>query len=115
MAKRIPLYHWSPRNRRESIKRLGLMPGKLSKDGNFRPSYICFAASPSLAWGLSGQHSEIKGEWDLWMVWSTSPSQYRTHSVCNKPRCCLEYRIFERVYKRNVWYVGTRINFNTNV
>ncbi len=102
------LYHWSPRERRESILRLGLVPGKLSKDGSFRPNYICFAASPSLAWRLSGHMSDITDQWDLWMIWSNVPSRYRTHSACNKPRCCVEYRVFERVYKRNVWYVACR-------
>lgn len=104
------IYHWSPRERKNSILRLGLVPNKLSKDKEFRPNYICFSKSPSLAWGLSAAMSEIYGEWDLWMLWSSIPSYYRTHSVCNKPKCCVEYRIFERIPKSKLWYVGSRIH-----
>jgi hypothetical protein len=104
----IILYHWSPIERRPSILKLGLVPGKLSKDKIFRPNYICFSSSPSLAWGLSGLRSEIFGEWDLWMTYSNIPTKYITRSVCNKPRCCLEYRIFERIPKSKIWYVGSR-------
>lgn len=100
----IILYHWSPRSRRESILKQGLCPNKLSKDKEWRPPYICFSASPSLSWGLSGSMSDIYGEWDLWMVYSSSLTKYKTSNNGNR-----EYRVYERIPKRKVWYVGSRI------
>lgn len=109
MAKRpFPLYHWSPRERRNSILKHGLVPNKLSKDKEWRPPYICFSKTPSLAWSLSGMMSDIYGEWDLWMIWS-SLVEYKTLNYLNSHHT-IEYRIFHRVYKKDVWYVGSRIN-----
>lgn len=93
------LYHWSPYKNRESIKHYGLCPGKLSKCGKWRPPYVCFAKSPSLAWTLAKVNCNLRW-WDLWMVWSDCLDGYE---IINK-----EYRIYHRIYKRNVWFVGTR-------
>lgn len=110
MRRPFPLYHWSPRDRRKSILRYGLCPNKKSKCGQWRPPYVCFSDSPSLAWGLSGEVSDILGEWDLWMVWSDSPSKYKTLSTTtNRSGKPTEYRIYERLKKSQIWYVGSRM------
>lgn len=107
------LYHWSPTSRRKQINRLGLRPSSWSTDRLWKPPYICFSASPSLAWGLSGG-TERGGEhewWDLWMVWSSLLSGFEEIPF-DDPRDpdgrVKEYRVYERVYKRDLWYVGSR-------
>ena len=65
------LFHWSPVARRKSIDRWGLRPGSKSMCGRWKPPYVCFSRSPSMAWGLSPRMHK-RGRWDLWMVWSTS-------------------------------------------
>ena len=103
----FPLYHWSPTPRRTSIRRRGMVPSSRSVDGLWKPPYICFADSPALAWALSGRiHPEIP-EWDLWMTWSSVPNGYEVLPFDDgQPK---EYRVYHRIYKRNLWYVGTRM------
>ena len=105
MSNPFLLFHWSPGERRKQILRYGLRPGCLSRCGIWKPPYICFSASPSQAWGLIRQE---RGDiMDLWMMWSNVPSGYEVlyHDRTKKPK---EYRIYERIFKRDVWYVGTR-------
>ena len=100
------LYHWSPRSRHGQIEKYGLRPGSRARYDKWNPPYICFCASPSAAWGCLTNKEE--GEWDLWMVWSGVPSGYEilpTYGADILP----EYRVYERIYKRDIWYVGTRV------
>jgi hypothetical protein len=100
-----PLFHWSPTPARASIKRRGLVPGRLSLDRLWRPPYICFADSPSLAWSLSARiHPEIP-QWDLWYCWRQVVSYER---LGGRGQDHDEYRVYERVYKADLWFVGTR-------
>lgn len=102
----FPLYHWSPVERRASILRHGLKPGQLSRDGEWRPPYVCFSDSPSLGWALSGAFSDKAGEWDLWMMWSNVPKRLKRRRDLG--RGPTEYRVFEQVPKRSLWHVGVR-------
>lgn len=96
------LFHWSPASRRKSIIRNGLCPGKISRCGQWHPPYLCFSKSPSQAWALSGARDTCPGEWDLWMVWSNVlPTGYMGEK---------EFRSYERIPKRDVWFVGSRIH-----
>ncbi len=104
--KPIPLYHWSPVSRRESILRYGLKPGSLSRCGQWKPPYVCFSDSPSLAWSLSGALADGTDAWDLWMMWSSVPTKLKRRRDGGKR--VIEYRVFERVYKRDLWRVGSR-------
>lgn len=105
----FPLYHWSPVDRRKQILRYGLRPNMRSRCGMWRPPYVCFSDSPSMAWGLSGALSDEPGEWDLWMMWSNEPSGFEALTTGNnrsgKPT---EFRVYERVFKRSIWHVGVR-------
>lgn len=105
MARPFLLYHWSPSTRRKQIIRYGLCPGKPSVDKAWHPPYVCLADSPSLAWSLSGQMRRNKAipEWDLWMVWSNQVN-HRSHRE-SRPK---EFRVHERIYKRDLWLIGTR-------
>jgi hypothetical protein len=105
------LFHWSPTSRRRQINRRGFVPSSRSVDGVWRPPYICFSESPSLAWVLSGaNHSDIK-EWDLWMTWSNVPSGMESiedTDPTDGTHYVKEWRVYERIYKRDIWYVATR-------
>jgi len=101
MAQPFLLFHWSLATRRKGIRKYGLCPGKKSRDGLWRPPYVAFSTSPSKAWGLSALCGDDYGEWDLWMTWSNRLQGYE--------KLPGEYRVYHRVMKRNIWYVGSRI------
>ena len=103
------LFHWSPAERRKQILKYGLRPGCFSRCGQWKPPYVCFSKTPSLAWALSGIRDDKPGTWDLWQMWSNVPKGYETLSTdgSGKPT---EYRVYHRIFKRDVWYIGSRVN-----
>ena len=109
MRKPFLLFHWSPVSRRKSIERQGLRTGKphAAHSEGWQADYLCFAASPSLAWGLSAKAINRPGDWDLWMTWSNGfekpLKRVRWEGLEVK-----EYRTKENVPKSRLWYVGTR-------
>ena len=103
----LMLFHWSPTERRKSIERYGLKPGCLSIDRLWRPPYVAFADTPSLAFSLSIQYKRDVESWDLWMVWRSTLKGFE-QLADDRDGSCKEYRVYERVYKRDVWWVGTR-------
>lgn len=104
----IMLFHWAPTTRRKGIARYGLMPGKWSIDRTWKPPYVAFAHSPSWAWALSGGHGRGRtiDSWDLWMTWDTKLTGYELLGGEGEPMH--EYRVYERVRKPAIWFVGTR-------
>lgn len=108
-----PLYHWAPTERRKQIIRYGLRPrmrGTTNKtmDG-WKAPYVCFADTPSWAWALSGeQRGTAPGSSDLWM---TDLSRIEEPAILEavRPTGIHEVRTAHRVYKRDLWLVGTRI------
>lgn len=107
----VPLYHWSPTERRGQINRYGFRPSMRSVDGLWKPPYVCFSDSPSLAWAISGQLRPEIPSWDLWMMWSDVPSGMEVLPFDVEPgqrERIKEYRVYERVFKRDIWYVATR-------
>lgn len=109
MPRPFLLFHWSPVARRPQILRRGLCPGATSRDGQWKPPYVCFSRSPSQAWGLSADLTDTAGAWDLWMVWSSQLEGYEMLAMNRdgsaKPS---EYRVYHRIPKRAIWYVGMR-------
>lgn len=108
----FPLFHWSPIDRRPRILHDGLKPSSLSRDGAWRPPFVCFCADPEMAWGLSGG---IPGNpstgWDLWMMLSDVPSGYeeiRNTYPDTGREYVQEVRVYERIWKRDLWWVGSR-------
>jgi hypothetical protein len=90
------------------------MPGKLSLQGDWKPPYVCFADDPYLAWRLSGRMwPEIKS-WDLWMCHVPSQTSFRFFEIITDTyrdsgeTFVKEYRIYVRVYKRDLTYLATR-------
>lgn len=108
MAEPFLLYHWAPTSRRKSILNMGLCPGKKSRCGLWKPPYVCFTKSPSLSWGSSADMG-ITGkveDFDLWMVWSNCLGGYEL--LPEYKGGMREYRVYHRIKKSLIWYVGTR-------
>ncbi len=66
-----PLYHWSPAERYEAIRRDGLRPGQPPTVASGQLTYLCLGTDPRLAWAISGamDHAqEIAEHWDLWQI-----------------------------------------------
>lgn len=61
-----------------------------------------------MAWALSGatDRGAEHPRWDLWTVWSDRLEGYEIMSF--NDGTAFEYRVYHRVYKRDVWYVATR-------
>ena len=101
-------FHWAPTARRSGINRSGLLPGQWSRDKLWKPPYICLAESPRIAWELSGNMPGNKIlEWDLWEVWTHENSGYEVLKFDTTGNI-KEVRVYERIFKRNVWLVGSR-------
>lgn len=106
------LYHWSPQSRRKGIVRCGLCPRKKSRDGEWRPPYLCFSRYPNTAWALSATHSAKRETWDLWCVWSDEVGPYVTLNTAPNPKKAwwrTEYRSGRRIPKSKIWLVGSRV------
>lgn len=113
------LYHWSPSVNRPGIQRLGLVPGRApvtytDSDPGFRADHTCFAEDPLWAWALSGDVIGKPGQsWDLWCA-NVDLKLHRFKRMRHHPdevaHPCRwhEWRIYDRVYKRNVVYVASR-------
>lgn len=109
----FPLYHWSPTSRRKSILRRGIDVGQWSPDRIWKPPCSCWASNPELGWALSGALTREKKieSWDLWMTWSDVPKSFEeiVDYYRNSNRSYVkEYRVYERIFKRDLWYVATR-------
>lgn len=106
------LFHWAPTARRKQILRHGLRPSQRpTLTSEFRAPYVCFADSPSWAWGLSGDMKWApSGAWDLWQTELSAlgdgvvlvPSSTRDSGIH-------EVRTPNRVRKGMIWYVGSRM------
>lgn len=112
----VVLYHWSPTTNRASIKHSGLVPGRLSLQGFWRPPYVAFSDEPLLAWFLSGRmFPEIKS-WDLWQCYAEAQTSFDHWEIITDTypdtgrRFTKEYRVYTRVYKRDLKYIGSREN-----
>lgn len=108
------LYHWSPAKNRKNITLRGLVPGCKTLQGDWKPPYVCFSDDPWLAWVLSGNMWPDIKEWDLWMLHfptQTSVDHYEiiTDTYRDSGRHYVkEYRIYSRVFKRDLIYLGSR-------
>jgi hypothetical protein len=108
------LYHWSPTRNRNSINHRGLLTHRRTLQGEWKPPYICFSEDPILGWTLSGEMWQEIKSWDLWMTncnAQTSFDHYEiiTDTFVDTGRYYVkEYRIYTRVYKRDLIYLGTR-------
>lgn len=108
------LFHWSPTSKRKSIERLGLIPGCISLQGDWYPPYVCFSDDPWLAWVLSGRMWPDISSWDLWMCHFPSQTSFNHYEAIldtypdTGRHYIKEYRVYTRVYKRDLTYLATR-------
>lgn len=111
----LVLYHWSPSSNRSGIIRYGLLPYKKTLQGDWRPPYISFSDDPLLAWVLSGKMWPDISSWDLWMCHFSSQTSFDHYEIIldtfpdTRRHYIKEYRIYTRVYKRDLTYLATRI------
>lgn len=107
----LPLFHWAPAERRKQIIRRGLRPSsRPTTNLEWRAPYVCFADSPSWAWGLSGAMNWAPaGEWDLWQT-SLDVLPVPVTVVPNPDRWsgAHEVRTPDRVPKSLLWLAGHR-------
>jgi len=109
-----PLYHWSPASRRKQILRYGLRPNMrstitLGEAAKYKAPYICFADTPGWAWGLSGDmHWAPSGVWDLWQTSLDRLTKPTILPADDRSSGIYEVREEARVYKKDIWYVGSR-------
>lgn len=114
-----PLFHWSPRDRRASIDRLGLVPGRRnvagpiwhSADGDrslgeYRADYVCFSLDPVTAWAYSHGVWKSTGTFDLWQVWLEPTDE--VHVLPMWGDRIVEVRVRNRVKKSRLRWVGER-------
>lgn len=107
------LYHWSPSDRREAIRREGLRPysppvvhGAGVPDTAF--PYLCLGTEPSGAWSLSGDMAWVGdvASWDLWQVRLADGDE--VHYRADFGPELREVRLHSVVPADRVWFVGTR-------
>lgn len=104
------LYHWAPASRRKQIIRYGLRPGmRPTTSSEMGAPCVCFADSPSWAWSLSGgMRWTPDGEWDLWQTSLDRLTDPLVLATPDRPSGLYEVRTEHRVYKRDLWLVGSR-------
>lgn len=114
-----PLYHWSPRERLGSIKRLGLVPRKKNFAGYgeyvnpasgetevFLADYVCFATTPATAWNYSHGVWKTTGIFDLWEVYLDETDEVHVNPQWGDR--IVEVRVHNRIPKRRLIWVGER-------
>lgn len=102
------MYHWSPSDRRDLIRRQGLLPGSESVTSSSPMEYVCVSPTPSSAWGLSGDMgwtTEVEA-WDLWMVRLVEGDE--VHVRPDFGPVLREVRVFGAIPPDRCWYVATR-------
>lgn len=110
----LVLYHWSPSTNRKSINRYGLMINQKTLQGDWRPPYVCLCDDPWLGWYLSGRMFPEIDSWDLWVCHDPSQTSFDHYEIITDTYATTgrhfvkEYRIYTRIYKRDLIYLATR-------
>lgn len=108
------LYHWSPSKNRKQIIKYGLRTHRPTLQGEWKPPYICFSDDPWLAWILSGHMWTSIKSWDLWMCLYNLQDSFDHYEIIldtfpdTGRHYVKEYRVYTRVYKRDLIYLATR-------
>ena len=113
-----PLYHWSPIERRETIRSEGLKPYSPPWVKTDDPDdaewamgcgVVCLGFTPSAAWGLSGAIDRFISEdieWDLWQVNLGENDEVHVRSEFGD--VLQEVRVHNPITADRIWWVGTR-------
>lgn len=122
-----PLYHWSPRDRLASIKRLGLVPRRRNiagprwhgtptnpniddnvdlGEGEFLQRGVCFSLDPATAWRYSHGAWRSTGTFDLWLVQLIDTDE--VHVLPMWGGRIVEIRVHNRIRKARLTWIGER-------
>ena len=105
-----PLYHWSPTERRELIRKEGLQiySRPVAHSGPESYPYISLSPSPARAWSLSGdiELNEDYESWDLWQVFLAEEDSVRVRAEFGSE--IHEVKIMNVIPPDRIWYVGSR-------
>lgn len=120
-----PLYHWSPRDRRASILRLGLVPGRrnfhgpvfngpgvdengedIVVPGEWRANYVCLGTTPVRAWKYSHGAWKSTGTFDLWSATLEDSDEVHVNPFWGDR--IIEVRVHNRIPKSRLIWVGER-------
>lgn len=102
------LYHFSPANRRDAIRRDGLIPGSTPVTATEAQPHLCFATDPAVAWVLSGgiDWNDHIADWDLWMIRVADTDQLTI--VGDTGPYLRDIWIPHPIPARRLWLAGTR-------
>lgn len=108
------LYHWSPRENRESIQRRGLRimsAGRPFKTHEGETTcvefpWICLGTTPSTAWGLIAD-PDCAETWDLWQVQLRDGDHVAVRTDLDLP-FIREIRVHNGLPADRVWWVAER-------
>ncbi len=96
MSDILRLYHWSPRERQESIFNSGLLPYQEDIDGSeYRQPCVCLSPTPAQAWRYSYGTWGTKGTFDLWEVFVSPEDKVEVITV--KSGEVVEVRIHNQI------------------
>lgn len=106
------LYHWSPADRHDSIRRDGLVPHSMSVVCTQPYEFVCLAPDAATAWQLSGAVAfEINGfvspqGWDLWQV--TLDDGDEVHPRAEFGPVISEVQVRNHIPADRMFYLGRR-------
>ncbi|HEX4395452.1 MAG TPA: hypothetical protein VH084_28560 [Mycobacterium sp.] len=102
-----PLFHWAPRDRRDSITENGLVLGSPRTCSSEAEPYICCCMSPAQAWTLSaGIYPDRAEVWDCWQVVLASTDHVEVLPVWGNRMS--EVRVRNAVSPERLFLVGER-------
>lgn len=117
-----PLYHWSPRERLNSIRRLGLVPGRRSitidadtdpARRRYRQDSVSFSLDPATAWNYSHGVWRSVGTFDLWVVRLVPTDEVHVNPMWGGR--IVEVRVHNRIPKSRLIWAGERTVTPKNV
>jgi hypothetical protein len=109
------LYHWSPRERKKGIIRLGLVPGKkkypyvnnvTGEKEVYTQDSVSFSLDPATAWNYSHGCWKSTGVFDLWMVFPIPTDEIHIQPTWGGR--IIEVRVKNRIPKSRLILVGER-------
>lgn len=97
-------FHWAPTARRRGIERRGLVPGARSRNGVWRPPFVCLSREPAYALASSDAQTPVGEPMDLWQVDLTAAAlpgyeEFDFHD---------EIRVYVPIPKRAIVLLATR-------
>lgn len=96
-------YHWAPTVRRRGIERRGLVPGSRSRNGAWRPPFVCLSRDPSYALGSTNAQVPVEEPMDLWLLNLDDAEMPREEFDWHD-----ELRFYERIPARFLVLLATR-------